>query len=239
MHVDEKLQARIDEVGQTLARGLGKNLACLAVYGSAAGEEFSPEHSDVNLLIVLEDVHFADLELIGETLAREAASGLRLATPLVIAPSFLRDARDSFPMELADIARRHRLLAGEDILSDIHVQKDRLREQAEREARSKLLRLRALILHRPEAAEVREGLIGLVSSFTVIERALLGDDATGEALFVHVERAQGLRLHTLERICRIREGAESWPGDADLRELLIAAAGEVEALVRWVDQHAA
>jgi hypothetical protein len=192
----------------------------------------------VNLLIVLDDVHFADLELIGETLDREATAGLRLATPLVIAPSFLSDARDSFPMELADIARRYRLLEGKDILSGIHVQEDRLREEAEREARSKLLRLRSLILHRPDAAELREGLMGLVSSFAVIERALLDDDASGEALFVRVERAQGLRLHTLERICRIREGSETWPDDADLRELLIAATGEVEALVRWVDQHA-
>ena len=238
MKIDDKLTQRIDGLGRSLASGLGSNLACLALYGSATGEDFSPAHSDINLLIVLHEVNFADLELIGEILGREADADFRLATPLVVAPAFLRDARDSFPIELADIARRHRVLAGEDLVAEVAVDPARLREEAEREARGKLLRLRALILHRPEPADVRAGLMELVSSFSVIERALLGDAARGEELFRHVEAAQGVKLPTIEKLCRIREGTESWPADDDLRSLLGAASTEVEAMVRWVDEHA-
>ena len=87
---------------------------------------------DVNLLIVLRDVTFADLRLIGATLEREANDALIFATPLVIAPSFLTDARDSFPIELADIAARHRVLQGDDLLASIRINPAHIREEGDR-----------------------------------------------------------------------------------------------------------
>ena len=138
MKPSDSIQAQIHGIGKDLSSALGTNVECIALYGSAAGEEFSPEHSDVNLVIVLKQVNFADLELIGETLAAQTSRELRVATPLVVAASFLTDARDSFPMELSDIARRHRILAGQDILAGISVDRERLREEAEREWRDVL-----------------------------------------------------------------------------------------------------
>ena len=237
MPSDSTIHAAIDNLGQTLSQALGSNLACLAVYGSAADDTFRPEHSDINLLVVLHDVAFADLELIGELLRPQASPTFRLATPLVIAPSFLRDARDSFPIELADIARRHRMLAGDDLVSEIQVSPARLRDEAEREARGKLLRLRALIMHRPGAKEVREGLMGLLSSFTIIERALMQEDAKGLDLLERIEARQSLRLISLRRLQKIRDGAESWPEEVSLHDLLRDTTSEVESLVQWVDQH--
>jgi hypothetical protein len=106
MRLAPAVEARIDALGRTLGEALGGAVVCIAVYGSAAGDDFSPGHSDVNLLLVLRDVTFADLRLIGETLRRAARPDLRVATPLVVTPSFLRDARDSYPIELADIRDR-------------------------------------------------------------------------------------------------------------------------------------
>ncbi len=236
---NDKTSDVIETLGQTLAQGLGKNLACLAVYGSAADDSFRPEHSDINLVVVLQKVEFADLELIGELLrAQQKSQKLRIATPLVIAPSFLQDARDSFPMELADIARRHRILAGEDLLADVQVSAQRLRDEAEREARGKLLRLRAMVMHRPAADEIREGLMGLLSSFTVIERALMGEEAGGLDLFERIEARQSIRLTSMRKLQKIRDGAEQWPGEPFLHDLLRDTTLEVENLVQWVDQHA-
>src|SRR5262245_50883774 len=121
-----EVEARIDALGRALADALGNAVACIAVYGSAAGEDFSPSHSDVNLLVVLRELSFADLRLIGETLLRSARSDLRVATPLVVTPSFLRDSLDSYPMELADIRDRHRLLAGEDLVKGLIVDREHL-----------------------------------------------------------------------------------------------------------------
>ena len=235
---NENMPDLIDTLGQTLAQGLGANLACLAVYGSAADDSFRPEHSDINLVVVLQKVEFADLELIGELLrTQQQNQKLRIATPLVIAPSFLQDARDSFPMELADIARRHRILAGEDLLSDIQVSPVRLRDEAEREARGKLLRLRALVMHRPAAEEIRESLMGLLSSFTVIEKALLEEKAEGLDLLARLEERQSVRLTSMRKLQKIRDGSEKWPDEPFLHDLLRDTTLEVETLVQWVDQH--
>ena len=232
---------QIDRVGADLAAALGEGAVCIAVYGSAAGEEFSPGLSDVNLLIVLREVTFADLRLIGATLRRAVGQGLLFATPLVIAPSFLRDARDSYPIELADIAARHRILAGEDILANVRIAPDRLRAEAEREARTLLLRLRALVMHHAQGDEIRRILSGLVSTVAIIERALLraantsASTTLGAALFAEVERVQGVHLTALARVLEMREKKTPWPDGPALDDLLASVLREVEALVGAID----
>jgi hypothetical protein len=235
-----EVETRIDALGRSLAEALGNAVVCIAVYGSAAGDDFSPDHSDVNLLVVLREVAFSDLRLIGETLRRAARPDLRIATPLVVTPSFLRDARDSYPIELADIRDRHRVLAGEDVVAGIIVDPEEMREQAEREVRGKLLALRALVVHRPEDREVQRALASAVSTFEVIERALLrvaGDGSVqrGVALFEEVERRQSVPMRALARLARLRAAGGAWPAGDELDELLAAALREVEALVAFVD----
>lgn len=236
--------AQIDALGKALAEALGDAVRCIAVYGSAAGDGFVPGHSDVNLLLVLREVRFADLRLIGETLRRTAPRNLVVATPLVVRTAFLRDARDSYPIELADIHDRHRVLAGEDLLGSLSVSPERLREQAEREARGKVLKLRALVIHRPPDAEMQRVLASVVPTLEVIERALLraaGDAAPGRgaALFEEVSRRQDLPLPGLTRLARLRTGQGPWPAGHDLDDLLAAVLHEVEALVAWIDEHPA
>jgi len=235
-----EVDARIDALGRSLAEALGHAVACIAVYGSAAGEDFSPSHSDVNLLVVLREVSFADLRLIGETLLRSARSGLRIATPLVLTPSFLRDARDSYPIEIADIRDRHRVIVGEDLVAGLTVDRECLREQAEREVRGKLLKLRALAVLRPTDADVQQALASAAAAFAIIERALLhvSNDGTaprGAALFEEVGRRQGVPIQALRRLTRLRADGGPWPSGTELDELLAAVLREVEALVAYVD----
>jgi len=232
-------EQRIAQVGAALAQALGERVVCIAVYGSAASDEFSPAHSDVNLLLVLRDVSFADLRLIGITLTREAGKDLRFASPLVLTPSFLLDARDSFPIELDDIRERHRILAGTDVLADLRVTAESLREQAEREARGKLLRLRALVIQRPPDEHLCQALASLAAVLGIIERALLhahlGARHRGQALFDAIEKHASIKLRALPRLEAIRENLESWPAGADLDDLLAVALREVEALVQFID----
>lgn len=234
--------AQIDALGAALSEALGEAAQCIAVYGSAAGDDFVPGHSDVNLLLVLREVSFADLRLIGETLRRVTPRGLVVATPLVVRPAFLREARDSYPIELADIRDRHRVLAGEDLLGSISVSPERLREQAEREARGKVLKLRALVIHRPPDAEMQHVLASVVPTLEVIERALLraaGDAAPGRGatLFEEVSRRQDIPLPGLTRLARLRAGQGAWPDGRDLDDLLATILHEVESLVAWIDGH--
>jgi predicted nucleotidyltransferase len=239
MKPGENVRQAIDRVAGAIAQALGTRVVCIAVYGSAASDEFAPAHSDVNLLLVLHEVAFADLRLIGATLEREATPELRIATPLVVTPHFLTDARDSFPIELDDVRARHRVLHGDDVLAGISVRPDRLREQAEREARGKLLRLRALVVHRPPDETLQLALASLVAVLGVIERALLRSTSTtqerGTTLFAEVERHAGEKLRALPGLAAMRDGRIAWPSGADLDDLLSVVLHEVERLVRYVD----
>ncbi len=232
----------IDEIGTKLFAGLGSNAISVEVYGSAASDDFAPRHSDVNLFIALHNVSFADLRLIGTVLQRESDRlGLRFATPLVVRPDFLDTAGDSFPIELTDMRLRHRLLAGADLIPRLLFPAEALRTAAEREARTSLLRLHSLAIHRPQDFHVREALAQLVSAVVVICSARL-DAPTMRLprqpeLLRRTSEQAGVNLSHFEQLHEMREGRRAWPEDLDLDRFLDALIEEMEALVRAIDAH--
>jgi predicted nucleotidyltransferase len=243
MKPDTRLAAAIDETGRALAEALGPRVVCVALYGSAAGDDFSPEHSDVNLLVVLRELDFQDLRLIGETLERIARrERLRFATPLIVRPEFFAAALDSFPIELADVERRHRVLAGEDVVAGLRVSPAAVRVAAEREARTMLLRLSALVVHRPPDAAAREALSHLGSAFRVVARALLGIAPAGASggdadLVAALGSRLGVELRGFRELLDVRDGKRAWPAESALDGLFALLLRELDALVHAIDAH--
>jgi predicted nucleotidyltransferase len=120
------------------------------LYGSAARGDYVPGASDINLLLVLDDV--------GPTALR-ALSGAFLEwrtrtpePPLLVSREEWARATDVFPIEITDMQASHRVLRGADPLSGLLVSRGDLRRALESELRGKLLRLRqgyTLLSHRP------------------------------------------------------------------------------------------
>ncbi len=154
---DERLERLIATYGGEVEQALGSHLLCLALYGSAAGSDFFEPHSDVNIVVVVPAATIDVLEALAPVVMRWEKR--RFATPLLIEREFLSRARDAFPMELEDIRLQHRLLAGADLLADITVDGDAVRRQCEKEARARLLRLRALYLATAGAPSALERLM--------------------------------------------------------------------------------
>lgn len=233
---------QIDEVGAMLFQALGANAVSIEAYGSAAGDEWAPLHSDINFFIALRTITFSDLRLIGTMLAGEAERRrLRFATPLVVQPDFLDCAGDSYPIELADMRLRHRHIAGEELLAGLRVPALALRTAAEREARTCLLRLHSLAIHRPPDPDVREVLAHLVSALIVICSALLDAPAMTLprqlSLLQRLQDRTGVVLDAFRRLYEMRHGRRPWPEDLDLERFLDELIGEMEALVRAIDAH--
>jgi hypothetical protein len=141
---DEHVERGIRDFTTEITAALGPRLGCLALHGSAAGEDWLEGRSDLNSVLVLQTIDGSALEALAPVVGRWQRR--RFAIPMVIDASFVDRARDTFPMELDDIRRQHRVLAGCDTLTDVTLDADALRRQCEQEARSKLMRLRSLYL---------------------------------------------------------------------------------------------
>jgi hypothetical protein len=151
---------------------LGPRLEALVLYGTAAGDEWIEGHSDLNTAVVVPRADASVLDALAPVVIRWRPH--RFALPLVLETEFLERARDAFPIELDDIRRQHRVLAGRDVFAGITVDPAVLRRACEKEGRGKLLRLRALFLDAAAAPAGVEGpLLASVKSFLVLLRHLL------------------------------------------------------------------
>jgi hypothetical protein len=162
----------VGEAGAELAAAFGSALRTVVVYGSAEHPDFRPERSDVNFAAVAEPIGFAHLQRVAQWYARWR--GERVAAPLLLAPSDLTRSLDVFPLEMLDIQARHRTLAGDDLFTGITVARDNVRLECEREAKGKLVRLRALYLELAgSTVEIRELMVDSRKTFLHVMRGLL------------------------------------------------------------------
>jgi predicted nucleotidyltransferase len=159
----------LNDLVRRLKEASGANLRAVVLYGSAAATEFDREHSDLNILCLLDRLNAASLR------------GLRPVTlwwwrrghpaPLLFTFGELRDSADVFSIELLDMKQHHRMLWGDDLLAQLEVPMDLHRLQVERELRTNVIRLRqAYLRSRGRDAELVELMIASASSFAALFR---------------------------------------------------------------------
>ena len=143
---------------------LGQSYSAV-LYGSAARGDFIPGRSDINLMLVLEQLTPSILR----SLSR-AFTGWRKHSPeppLVLSHSEWNRASDAFPIEITDMRLSYQVLRGADPLQGVQVERDDLRKALEREFRGKLLRLRqGYGTYAPDPAAL--GSLGLQSAATIL-----------------------------------------------------------------------
>lgn len=133
--VEEEL-ARLVEA----ARGaLGEDLAALVLYGSAAEGRLRAT-SDVNLAFVLRRFERARIEALRQPL-RTARATIG-AAPMFLLASELPDAAEAFAVKFADLARRRRVLHGEDPFAGLVVSREAQVRRLRQVLLNQLLRMR-------------------------------------------------------------------------------------------------
>ena len=236
--LDAQAEKAIAQLVEQIRVVFGKELLSITLYGSAAGEDFVPGKSDLNLAIVVEKVSFAHLKALHRHLPRWHKLGA--AVPVLFDRHFLEESRDVFPMEFQDIKELHRVLYGEEIFLRLEFDSRHLRYQAEHEARSKLLRLRALYA---EVGADRKRLEGLMldsaKTFIIIMRnfiRLQRREARTRYLEVldQFERDFGQAFPTIRHLLMVRLGTAHWANgiDEDFRAYL----DEVERLIDLINR---
>lgn len=197
----------LDDLVAQLRTAYGAALRAVVLYGSAAGGERHEGHSDLNVLVLVQEVRPEAVKAAGAASRAWSAAGNRIPLPLTEAE--WRSSVDVFAMEHADIQSRHRLLwVAEqfDPFAGVRVAPRHLRQQLEYETMATLLRVRAGMLATcDDPARCVELLAASTGQVLVIFRALvrlLGEepDADNGALCRHVAARAGLDAAPFETV---------------------------------------
>ena len=234
---DARTEQRLSAFAREVEGALGGQLICLVLHGSAAGEDWIGGRSDVNTAIVVPRVTAAVLEALVPVIGRWRRQGI--TPPVVLDDEYFAGARDTFPMELDDIRRQHRVLAGRDVFATLALDRDALRRECEREARVKLFRLRALFLETAASPRALERLmVDSVKSFLIVLRHFLGLRG-GDAPFAYgaVLAAGETLLGPLPTMRRLleRRAAHGRIDRRALRGEFAAYLAEIERIVAAID----
>lgn len=166
--VPETLLAELKKVFES---NFGLNLKGLILYGSAAGLEYRPDRSDINVLAVLDSVDPGHAAF-GRKAFREWVEAHRVS-PLYLTDDEITQAQDVFPMEFLEMQKRRRVLAGKDFLAGLTIDPANLRHQIEYELRGRLLMLRSWLTAGADPEALERGLLKSFNSALIILKSLL------------------------------------------------------------------
>ncbi len=118
----------------------GKNLHSFHVVGSAVIPDYNEKMSDVNSVVVLNDMDLQFIRFLAPL--GEKYGKRRIAAPLIMTPGYISDSLDSFPVEFLDLKLIHRTVYGQDLFAGLELDRTNLRLQCEREIKTKQIGLR-------------------------------------------------------------------------------------------------
>ena len=216
-------------------RVLGTGYSAM-LYGSAARTDFVPGRSDINLMLVVDELSPEILRSLSRAFTSWKKS-MREAPLILSRPEWAR-ASDAFPIEITDMRLSYQVLRGTDPLLGLDVDRTDLRKALEREFRGKLLRLRqGYATHAPDPGAL--GRLGLESAATILVLlrgmlALLGRPVPSEPAEVATAAAEaiGAKAEDLLYVIRHRTDREWRCGAPEFESYMNA----VEQAARFLDQ---
>ncbi|MCH8055558.1 MAG: hypothetical protein IH857_05325 [Deltaproteobacteria bacterium] len=234
-----KFEKRLSEFVKTVRDLLGDDLRSVILYGSAVRGEFDTRRSNLNLLVILNQVDYRHLALLASYTRKWRRQ--RIATPLVLSPHYVSTALDAYPLEFIDMQLDRRVLFGEDALKDINPPRQAIRRQCEQEARGKLLHLREILLETDlKPRWLRQTMVLSVQSFIRIGRHILllqGEEPKhhSQEVIEALRRVTDLPLRGLEAAWKIKSGTIK-PSRREIAGLFETYLNDAMALTRYIDE---
>ena len=213
-------------------------LVSVNLYGSAAGKEYVPGKSDINLLVVLTDEAMSNLTALFPHV--RSFRKKRVSIPLIITEQFITTSLDTFPVEFLNMKLQYNLLEGKDVLADLAIDRACLRTQCERELKGKLLYLRHGFIETEGRAKALVLLITRsLKSFIFLFNALLYlkdvpiPETRREKLSL-VSSNYGVDKRVFHNLLDVYE-EKTKPGQVVLQQLVLTYIKEMMELSRKVD----
>jgi hypothetical protein len=208
------------------------------IVGSALTQDYDPNVSDINSVLVLHEMDLGFLDLIAPLGKKYGKKGI--AAPLIMTPQYICQSIDAFPIEFLNIKQLHCTVQGQDVFKGVDIPKSYLRRQCERELKVKLIGLRqGYISAAGEHKILARGLVESYAGYLPLFKAvivLLGREApriNGDILSV-LEDAVGIKMDACRQVSLYKK-RESKPSFDGLRQVFKDFYGIIERLGDMID----
>ena len=204
------VERSLEQFAADMESAAGSALLSIVLYGSGATGQHVPGKSDLNLLVVLNEVTLPLLSRHQKQIAQWNKGGI--STPLFVDGSFLPTSTDSYPLEILGMLSAYRVVRGGDPLAGLKVNPGDARLQSEREIKAKKLLLRRGYLEsHGKEAHLRRVLAAAVPAVEAILRGMLfvgGGEWHAQGAAFRAACAAGLAVDpkTLEDLRSLRVG---------------------------------
>jgi len=166
------IQSVITEFATKLIENLDENVLALLVYGSAAGVNYNPGVSNINIAVIVKTLDFSVLNQ--SLVLVQWGRKHKIATPLFLSKGYVLNSLDVFPVEFSEIKEQHKLIFGEDIFKELQIPRHDVRLLCEQQVKGKLLRLRQAYLDiGPNPSVLKNVLLSALSDLIPIFRQLI------------------------------------------------------------------
>jgi predicted nucleotidyltransferase len=166
--VEEKVRPFLEEI----LGGYHDNIDSIHLVGSAVTEDYHEKTSDINSVVVLKEMDLKFVEFLAPLGKRYRKKGV--SAPLIMTPDYIKTSLDVFPVEFLDLKHIHETVFGEDILQGIDISNSDLRQQCERDVKSRLVGLRqGYISSMGDRPELTARLAGSISGYMPLFRGII------------------------------------------------------------------
>jgi len=136
-NLSPSLLGKISPFFHEILKDSAAEIHSLYLVGSVLTEDYREGVSDINSIIVLQQMNLAFLDILAPLGKKYGKQGI--AVPLIMDPAYLHNSLDVFPIEFLNFKLVHHALYGEDLLAGVEIDKKELRLQCEREIKGKLI----------------------------------------------------------------------------------------------------
>lgn len=140
----QTIRPLISEFANKIVDKFDDNVRTVLIYGSAAGVNYNPGVSNINIAVIFKTI---DLSVLDQSVALvKWGHKHKIATPLFLTKDYILNALDVFPVEFNEIKEQHKVIFGEEIFKDLDIPLKDIRLLCEQQLKGKLLHLRQAYL---------------------------------------------------------------------------------------------
>lgn len=160
----QSLRELATDLAEGLTASLGDKLLSLSQFFPFETSGHAQASKRLYLLILLDQVDTATLARCGEVLGQNSLRD-RVA-PRILSQDEILASTDVFPITFLEMKHNYELLAGKDLLKELHISDVHLRLRCEQEFRNLLMRMQSsFVLRQHSASDLLESLRVSLSSF--------------------------------------------------------------------------